>query len=101
MRAADLSACRQTPYDRQVSQAELAHDAGDDDEREQHAEEQVEEVVSRVDGRETDAQRENDEELSLARNLELPRRLERAAYPSGPALGARDIVGSGGLRVLW
>ncbi len=60
-------------------------DAAHDDEREQHPEQQVEEVVRRVDRGEPDAERDADEELSLARELQ----------PSGgpdPALPSREVT---------
>ena len=74
VRPPDLRAERQAADDGEVAQAELAHEAAHDDEREQHAEQQVEEVVAGVDGGEADAERDADEELPLARELQLPRR---------------------------
>ena len=47
VRAPDLRAERQAPHDGEVAQRELAHDAADDDEREEHPEEEIEEVVRR------------------------------------------------------
>ena len=73
VRAADLGARRQPPHDRQVAQAELAQHARDDDQRQQHAEQQIEQVVAGVDRGEADAERDADEVLALARELELAR----------------------------
>ena len=74
VRPPDLSAQRKPADDGEVAQAELAHEPAHDDEREEHAEQQVEEVVAGVDGREADAERDADEELPFARELQLPRR---------------------------
>ena len=76
VRAADLGARRQAPDDREVTQAELAHHARNDDEREKHAEQQVEKVVARVDRGEADAERDQQEVATLARDLQLARPLE-------------------------
>ena len=47
VRAPDLRAQREAAHDGEVAQRELAHDAAHDDEREEHPEQQVEEVVRR------------------------------------------------------
>src|SRR5688572_14955610 len=46
MPSSDLRAGGQAPDHGEVAQAELAHDTRDDDEREQHAEEQIQEVIA-------------------------------------------------------
>ena len=47
VRASDLRAQRQAAHDGEVAERELAHDAAHDDEREEHPEQQVEEVIGR------------------------------------------------------
>ena len=122
VRAADLGAQGQAPHDGELAQRQLAHDAAHDDEREEHAEQQVQEVVGGVDRGEADAQRDADEELPFARELEAARRAHAAApaadqrtqrAPSGrcgaAASGAarserhgdaRDDLAHGGLRLV-
>src|SRR5258706_11636424 len=73
MRAPHLRAGRQAPSNRQLPQAELAQHARDDDQREQHTEQQVKEIVAGVDRGDADAQRDADEVLALAGELEPSR----------------------------
>ena len=71
MRAPDLRARREPPHHGEIAQRQLAHDARENDQREQHPEQQIEKVVAGVDGREADAERDAEEVLSLARELQL------------------------------
>ena len=85
----DLRAQRQAPHDGEVAQRQLAHDAAHHDEREEHPEQEIEEVVRRVDRGEADAERDADEELPLARELEPARRPHAACATGEPGAGAR------------
>ena len=85
MGAPDLRARRQPSHDVEVAQRKLAHDAGEDDEREQHPEQEVKEVVARVDGGEADAEGNADEVLALAGELQTARRTQ----PTQPAQPGR------------
>src|SRR5690606_21218773 len=70
VRPPDLRAERQPPDDGEIAQAELAHQTAHDDQREQHPEQEIEEVVARVDRGEAHAERDADEELPFARELQ-------------------------------
>src|SRR5262249_46551000 len=74
----------------------LAHQPAHDDEREEHPEQQIKEIVSGVDRRESDAERDPDEELSFARELELSRRPE--PRPKRPTPAARRFERSPDVR---
>ena len=67
--------------DGERAQRHLAHDPRGDDERQHHAEQQVEQVVAGVDGGEADADGDADEVLALARERQAARR----ADPAPPA----------------
>ncbi len=77
VRASDLRSERKAPDHREVAERELTHKSAHHDEREEHPEEEIEEVVPRVDRGEAHAERDPDEELPFARELELARRLHR------------------------
>ena len=82
MRPAHLRAKGESANHGEIAQTELAHEPAHDDEREEHAEQQVEEVVAGVDGGESHAERDADEELPLARDLELSRGTQPLPRPS-------------------
>src|SRR5690606_20741715 len=93
VRSPHLGTGQQLSRDRQAAQAELAEHAGDDDQREQHAEQEVEQVVARVDRGEAHAERDADEVFPLARQLELARWLPALEEAAKPALGRRFFSG--------
>lgn len=70
MGLSDLSSARQAPSHREVTEAQFAQDARDDDERQEEPEEEVKEIVTSVDCCEADDERDGDEVLALARQLE-------------------------------
>ena len=59
-----------TIADREVAEAEFAHESAHDDERKEHPEQQIEQVVAGVDRREAHAERNAYEELAFACELE-------------------------------
>lgn len=73
MRSPHLCSRREATNDSQVAQGELAHDAADDNEREQHSEDEVEEIVGGIDGGEADAKGDANEEFSFAGKFQVAR----------------------------
>ena len=68
VRAANLCSMGQPPHDLQVTQTDLAENAGDHNQRQQHAEQQVQQVVAGVDRGEADTEGDPDEVLAFARD---------------------------------
>ena len=93
--AARVDAGGRLARDRQVAQRHLAHDSRGDDEREHHAEQEVEQVVAGVDGGEADADGDADEVFALARERQAARRSQPAA-PRPVEARQRDVQAAGG-----
>jgi hypothetical protein len=85
---ADLGARGQAAHDGEMAETELAHHAGDDDEGEQHAEQEIQQVVAGIDGGKADAKCYGDEVLALAGELE-PARWAQTMAGAAPEAGGR------------